>query len=202
MRKPKLLKMAGGVIVVLAGLLWMASRAGYWLVIDHPEKSDVIVVLDGDATDGRYWQGIDMLRSGYGKEVLVDAMDDQLKYGKTEAQSEKEFIHESAGVLEPQVTVCSIRAWSTAEETRFVDKCLQKFRPKRVLIVTSDYHTRRALSVFRHELPQYEWSVSASHDPTEYGRRWWTHRQWAKRFLDEWEKTLWWNAVDRWRSRP
>ncbi len=38
-------------------------------------------------------------------------------------------------------------------------RCLSKLNAKRVLIVTSDYHTRRALSIFSELLPQYEWSA-------------------------------------------
>ena len=70
---------------------------------------------------------------------------------------------------------------------------------KRILIVTSDYHTRRALSIFRHELPGRSFSVAAAYDPAEFGTLWWTHRQWAKILFDEWIRLVWWNAVDRWR---
>ena len=69
----------------------------------------------------------------------------------------------------------------------------------RILIVTSDFHTRRSLSIFRHEMPGKSFSVAAARDETQFGARWWTHRQWAKTCLDEWLRLFWWNAVDRWR---
>jgi uncharacterized SAM-binding protein YcdF (DUF218 family) len=68
-----------------------------------------------------------------------------------------------------------------------------------VLIVTSEFHTRRALSIFRRRLPQYEFSVAAAHDPAHFGTAWWTRREWAKVTFDEWVKLIWWEAVDRWR---
>jgi len=64
--------------------------------------------------------------------------------------------------------------------------------------VTSDYHTRRALSVFRKEVPGYSYSVAAASDPVQFGARWWQHRQWAKNNTDEWMRLLWWELVDRW----
>jgi len=69
-----------------------------------------------------------------------------------------------------------------------------------VLLVTSDFHTRRALSVFRHEIPGYEYSVAAARDDAQFGDKWWTHRQWAKTFVNEWLRLIWWSAVDRWRN--
>ena len=68
-----------------------------------------------------------------------------------------------------------------------------------MLIVTSDYHTRRAMTIFRHHLSQYQFSVAAARDPSRFGDAWWTNREWAKVTLDEWLKLLWWEVVDRWR---
>ena len=69
---------------------------------------------------------------------------------------------------------------------------------KSVLIVTSDFHTRRALEGFRREFPEREDSVAARNDEG-FGSRWWTHRQWAKTFVDEWLRLIWWKAIDPWR---
>ncbi len=78
-------------------------------------------------------------------------------------------------------------------------RCLQPLGAHRVLIVTSDHHTRRALAIFRQRLPQYHFSVAAARNPEEFGYAWWTNREWAKVTLNEWTKTLWWQVVDRWR---
>ena len=60
--------------------------------------------------------------------------------------------------------------------------------------MTSDFHTRRALSIFREEVPGRSFSVAAAKDETQFGTRWWTHRQWAKTCLDEWMKVVWWTC--------
>ena len=82
---------------------------------------------------------------------------------------------------------------------RRLPKCL-KVPLSRVLLVTSDYHSRRALSVLRQELPQYHWSIAAVHDSSVFlAEHWWQRREWAKTALMEWMKLVWWEAVDRWR---
>src|SRR5260221_9485502 len=43
------------------------------------------------------------------------------------------------------------------------------------------FHTRRALSIFRHEIHGYSFSTAAARDENQFGTQWWTHRQWAKR---------------------
>jgi uncharacterized SAM-binding protein YcdF (DUF218 family) len=66
------------------------------------------------------------------------------------------------------------------------------------LIVTSEFHTRRALMIARHRLPQYEIHVAAARNPLEFGEAWWTKREWAKTTFDEWTKLIWFEMVDRW----
>jgi uncharacterized SAM-binding protein YcdF (DUF218 family) len=68
-----------------------------------------------------------------------------------------------------------------------------------VLIVTSDFHTRRSLSIFRHELRGKSLSTAAAHDYAQFGTHWWAHRQWAKTCVDEWMRLIWWEAVERWK---
>ena len=70
------------------------------------------------------------------------------------------------------------------------------------LIVTSADHTRRALAIFRHRLPQYEWSVTAAPDESAYRMDCWRRRAWAKTWLGETERFAWWELVDRWRYGP
>jgi len=68
-----------------------------------------------------------------------------------------------------------------------------------VLIVTSEYHTRRALSVFRHTYPDRAIGVAGAVEADQFGTAWWRHRQWAKVTVGEWTRLLWWECVDRWR---
>jgi uncharacterized SAM-binding protein YcdF (DUF218 family) len=77
---------------------------------------------------------------------------------------------------------------------------LQSVSAHRVLIVTSDFHTRRAGMIFRHGLPQYEIHTVAARNEFQFGDKWWTNREWAKTTFDEYLKMTWWELVDRWRK--
>ena len=93
----------------------------------------------------------------------------------------------------------SVYGLSTSAEAQEASRCLEKVGGRNVLLVTSDYHTRRAVAIFRHEIPRLNFSVAAAHDPREFGVKWWQHREWAKTNFNEWMKLVWWEAVDRWR---
>jgi DUF218 domain len=127
----------------------------------------------------------------------LDADASQDRFGKSDADLAVDFLREN-GALDSEV--CPIREDSTFGEAVDVKRCLERQKASSVLIVTSDFHTRRALSIFRKRLPQYEWSVAAASAPYHSANRWWRHRRWAKAALDEWERYIWWKLVDQWRS--
>jgi hypothetical protein len=179
--------------VVLAGMsVAFAANAGRLLVVDAPQHSDLILVLAGE-TDRRPARALQLLDQGYGRRLMIDVPAAARIYGFTDAQLAEKYIQSLPQAA--SIRVCSIQGLSTREESHDVAKCLGSDEGTRVLIVTSDFHTRRALSILRHELPGKSFSVAAVGDDKQFGTRWWTQRQWAKTCLDEW---LWWNAVDRW----
>lgn len=181
--------------IFLLALLFVA-KAGQLLVVDSPERSDVILVLAGE-TENRPARALELLRQGFGRRVLIDVPADTKIYGFSQLALAQKFVDNLPdGSL---VGLCPIYGLSTREESHDVGKCLASLESHRVLIVTSDFHTRRALSIFRHQFVGRVFSTAASHDGTQFGTRWWTHRQWAKTFTDEWLRTLWWNGVERWR---
>jgi uncharacterized SAM-binding protein YcdF (DUF218 family) len=186
-------------LALFIAVVVFARFAGRLLVTDHPEKADVIVVLAGDSQDARYRRGMALLRAGYGKRLFLDASSDSSYFGHTPAEYAEAFIRQDTPEMAAQVSVCPYEDDSTLTETKYVAKCLQPLHAANVLLVTSDWHTARARSIFVHRLPQYHWSVAAADDDRLFGTHWWRHREWAKTTLQEWLKVVWWNAVDRWR---
>jgi uncharacterized SAM-binding protein YcdF (DUF218 family) len=183
---------AFSVLFVLA-----AARAGSFLVVDDPRPSDIIVVLAGE-TDRRPVRALELLDQGYGRRVMIDVPVEARIYTYTQLDLAQKYVQSLPQAA--KVTVCPTEGLSTKEETRDVEKCLARENGSKVLIVTSDFHTRRALSIFRRELRGRTFSAAASRDSTQFGARWWTHRQWAKTLVDEWLRLLWWNVVDQWRQ--
>jgi len=179
--------------VIVAAL---ASQAGRFLVVDQPEKSDAIVVLAGE-TNVRPARALELLRQGMAQQAFLDAETRDLIYDQRLTDIAQKYVN---GLGETnRILVCPIVSLSTFGEADDVSRCLQSVGAHRVLIVTSDFHTRRAVLIFRHRLPQYKFSVAAARDADRFGEAWWTAREWAKNTLDEWLKILWFEVADRWR---
>jgi DUF218 domain len=183
-------------IALLAiGFLWFIAQAGSLLVVDKQESSDLIVVLAGE-TNYRLARALQLLNQGYAHRVLLDVPANSQVFGTAEIDLAKKYV---SGLPEAgQISICPIEGLSTKAESHDVERCLGNEPASKILIVTSDFHTRRALSILRHEIPSKSFSVAAAHDPTQFGTRWWTRRQWAKTCVDEWLRLVWWSAVERW----
>ena len=187
------------VVVFVAVCAFIFCQPGGFLIVNNPGKSDAIVVLGGDAADQRYARGMELLRAGYARHMFVDATTG-VTYGHSYVDLAKEYIANTAGANVAQVSVCPIVGDSTKVEAQQVKGCLQTMQPppRSVILATDSYHTRRALSIFRTELPQYKWTAAAANVDFLYGLPWWKEREWAKTYVTEWEKLLWWELVDRW----
>jgi len=184
-----------GVAIAVVLLLIAVNSAG-WLVLDRPEKSDAILVLAGE-TEHRPALGLDLLLRGYGRLVILDVPADTRMYQWTQAELAQKWVQSLPEAT--SIKICPIQGLSTKDEAEEAAKCLADTGSRKVLLVTSDFHTRRALSIFRTRIPQFEYSVAAAHDPKEFGVRWWQQREWAKTNFYEWLRLIWWELVDRWR---
>jgi len=89
----RLMKIASGrrrvgilAIVLLAVLFAVfAADAGRMLVVDAPQRSDVILVLAGE-TDRRPARAMELLEQGYGRRVVIDVPAAEKIYGSSEIQ--------------------------------------------------------------------------------------------------------------------
>jgi DUF218 domain-containing protein len=183
------------IVALVLLLLWLAASSANFLIIDDPQKSDAILVLAGE-TEHRPARALQLLDQGYAGHVVFDVPADPKIYGSSYLQIAQNWA--SAQPQSQALMVCPIHGLSTKSETADAVECLRKLGVRSVLLVTSDFHTRRALSIFRKEVPELTFRVAAAHDPAQFGVRWWRHRQWAKTNLDEWFRLLWWGLVDRW----
>ncbi len=182
-------------VVVTAGLVWFVFNAGSSLIVDAPQKSDVIVVLAGE-TDRRPARALELFHEGYAPRVLLDVSSVEKIYDTTLLAITQHYISRLPD--SEKVGICPIVGLSTRDEARDVENCLKQMPGSRILIVTSDYHTRRALSILRNKIRGKSFSVAAATDATQFGAHWWAHRQWAKVCIDEWLRLLWWEGVERW----
>jgi len=112
------------------------------LTVDSGDTmADVLVVLGGG--DGRAERAAELYKQGEAPAVLVTG------YGDCEVNVQ---ILESNGVP-PSAIVQEPNARSTLENARFSLPLLHKMNAQRVIIVTSWFHSRRALACFEHFAP-------------------------------------------------
>jgi len=182
---------AGGLLALVLG-----AASGGFLVVDEPRKSDVIMVLAGE-TDRRPARALELFDQGYASKIVLDVPAQAKIYRWTQPELAQKYVDSLSQA--PAITICKITGLSTKAEAKDAARCLNAMGGRNVIVVTSDFHTRRALSVFTREIPAYKFSVAAAYNPSEFGVQWWRHRQWAKVNFDEWLRLLWWETIDRWR---
>lgn len=178
-----------------------AAEAGRFLVINNPMQSDFIVVLAGDIGDIRAEHGLMLLRKGYASQLVLDAPN-WIRYGRNQAEAAADYLQETAPDQIGRVHVCSFSSDSTEQELAEISTCIRGVAPHAHsgLVVTSTYHTRRALEIARRVHPEYSWSAAAASDP-DFDVHWWRTRQHAKTLLMEWQKLAWWTIVEQWTAK-
>lgn len=183
-------------IFVVALLIVVATSSGGFLVVNDLEHADVIVVLAGE-TNRRPATGLQLLGENYAPRMLLDVPVNNVIYDRNLSDIAQSYLADAS--RGQSVSICPIYGLSTKAEAGDVLRCLNGSGVHRILVVTSDYHTRRARSIFQHELRGDQIFVTPAFDPQQFGAHWWQHRQWAKMNFDEWTRLVWWELVDRWR---
>jgi uncharacterized SAM-binding protein YcdF (DUF218 family) len=192
---------AAGVIVAAAVLLLAAalflaaamstqilSGLGSYLVqAGPPEKADAALVLAGDSSGNRILTAAELMRQGYVRKVVVSGPGGN--YGLHECDLAIPFAVKK-GYPQSYFEHAEHFAHSTVDEARAVVPQLRRDGYRRIELVTSDYHTRRAAKVFRDAAPDLTFFVVAAPDPYFTAGGWWHNREGQKTFLTEWEKTV------------
>jgi uncharacterized SAM-binding protein YcdF (DUF218 family) len=166
---------------------WMTALGRYLVVAGEPVRADIAVVLAGDGYGHRILKGGEMVRLGFTDRVLVSGP--KLFYGRSEADLAIPFAV-SHGYPESWFLASPHEGTSTSEEAVALVAELRKLAVRRCLLVTSDYHTRRAGKIFRRAAPEVEFRVVAAPDEFFKPDSWWHTREGQKRFVIEWMKTI------------
>lgn len=183
-------------LVLILVLVGFGSLAGRFLVVDQPRNADVIVVLAGESSV-RPAHAVELLRQGMAPYAFFDVETREVVYGQHATDLAQRYVDALPG--KDRIGICQITGLSTYAEADDVHRCLQGRGVHSILLVSSASHTRRALRIFQHRLPQYQISIAAAQDPTHFGIQWWSNREWAKTTVEEWSKFAWWAVVDRWK---
>lgn len=180
-------------LVLFLGLAFLTSRwwlpsVGRFLVrADAPAKAPVAVVLAGDNHGLRMLRGAKLQRDGLVEKVLVSGVPGI--YGLYESDLAVRFAV-ARGYPEAGLEALHLDYKSTQEEAHVIVTELKRRGIRNVLVVTSDYHTRRAGWIWRHTAPWMEIRMIEAED--KYFRRdhWWVDRESGKRVFDECAKLI------------
>jgi uncharacterized SAM-binding protein YcdF (DUF218 family) len=171
--------------------LWLREIGEFLVVSDAPQNADIAVVLAGDGFGRRILKAAELVRQGYVPRVLVDGP--RGMYGFDEASLAIRFAVDQGAPREIFIPLV-MRARSTMAEARAVDEELRKRNAHTVLIVTSNYHTRRARAVFRrYGSRDIRYFIIAAPDEDFSPENWWTTRDAQKVVFFEYAKLIdWW----------
>ncbi len=161
---------------------------GSYLVDQQPPISaEMIAVLGGDLRGNRIVTAASLARRGYAPRVLVSGAGSL--YGQHESDLAVAYAVRQ-GFDEKLFVKLKYPAQSTRDEARAVVRELRRLHVKTFLLVTSNFHTRRAESVFHEEGPELKFHVIAAPDLYFTPQGWWKNREGEKTFVNEWTKTV------------
>ena len=177
----------------------MRLAGQYWVVDEPAAKSDALIVLGDDnyAAD-RAFHAAELYREGIAPVVVASGR--MLRRNVSIAEVMEHDL-ESFGVPSTAIVKLTHRAENTREEAGEAARLIQARGWKRVVVVTSNYHARRARFIFERVLPSnVSLRVSGARDSEFDPSRWWETRQGQKLFMTELAGYL----VARWelRSKP
>jgi uncharacterized SAM-binding protein YcdF (DUF218 family) len=157
---------------------------------DGLRKADAILVLGGDGYGDRTLKGAELAKAGYAPFVYVSGAPRLMGYLSTDQiQFAEQKGFPAALFREARLP---IDAESTRTEAQFLGPYLTGQGVKSILLVTSNFHTKRAAKLWRQVNPNIQVTVVPSLDPWNYftPEGWWKTRPGQKIFLYEWMKTI------------
>jgi uncharacterized SAM-binding protein YcdF (DUF218 family) len=167
-----------------------------WVVDEPAERADAILVLgDDNYTGDRAAHAAELYREGLAPRVVASGRMLRPEAGLAEFITRDLKAH---GVPAGSVVPFPSRAANTREEAEALRDLVVHRAWKKVLVVTSNYHTRRARFIFGRVFPaSVTVRVSAAQDSEFDPARWWETRGGLKLFLNE----LLGYVVARWELR-
>jgi len=142
---------------VIAVALYVWSHAGTWLVVADPLQHARAAVVFGGKTPFRAMEAAKLYKGGWTSEVWLTegglSADDvalaQLGVERTQEYVYNRLVLERLGVPPGAIRVLMGRNNNTAEEVRTIARALSESGGERVILITSNYHTRRVRALWR-----------------------------------------------------
>lgn len=189
----------GGILFKLVVLILMLAFCGMLYLVRHPllrfvgglcivedtlSKSDALVVLSDDNFNAdRSKRAAELFRAGWAPRIVASGR--RLRPYATMAEL---IAHDltDRGVPKDAVIRFPQGGDNTREEAQALVSLAAERKWNRLIIVTSNYHTRRARYIFLHVFPAaVEIRVAAARDSEYDPEDWWESRKGIKHFFNE-----------------
>lgn len=175
------------IFLVVIAALWflrvpiLTALGRSFIENDGPQKADAIVVMGGDEYGTRIIKAAQLAEAGYAPYVIVSGppilgeheSDITIHYAESKGYP--------ASLFHPLTNDCN----STRSETAFIGKYLKSQGIHKILLVTSNYHTRRAAYLMRLQNPWLWVVVVPAPDRYFTADGWWKTRGGQKTFFFE-----------------
>jgi uncharacterized SAM-binding protein YcdF (DUF218 family) len=176
------------------------SEVGNFLVVsDSLERADVIEVLSGNAV--RYQKAAELFSQGWAPRIVITkgTYPHRVQQLKRYGISVREGHKKAAAILRflniPENAIEIIDGYnkSTADEARKLRRYMLNQGLKRLIVVTSNFHTRRSRLLFRRVFKGTGIAIVVQAAPPDYEfdpEKWWTRRKDSKTLLWEYQKLI------------
>lgn len=191
-----LLFLTGAVVLVGAFVLIFGDRL---LISPRPPIGTVdgVVVLQGsfEGERVRIAGAIKLLQQGIAPRALLSVPKKSF-WGEPIPPIARAYLERTYGQdLASRIDFCETDADtnSTASEMQALTPCIRQHYWQSMVVVTSNYHTRRAVMIWN-QLAQRDHTIRvwvAGVDDPEFQTPWWRHRLSAKIFFMEFTKLVW-----------
>ena len=175
-------------LAVVLLIRWQAALSvlgGYLIDSEAPRPADLILVIGGDFWGPRVVKAAELGTVGYASTVLISGPPYR---GRPEGELAVDFLVKR-GFPGEMFAVFPIAAGSTIGEALALRAELARRRVKRVILVTSSYHSRRAAMVFRLFCPGIRF-ISVPPSDSFYAAGWWKSPASREIVFSEWTKIL------------
>src|SRR6516162_1736405 len=177
-------------LVIFAFVIYLARypilrlAGNFWVVDESPQASDAIVILsDDDYGAVRASRAADLYRASWAPRIVASGR--TLRPYISIAELMQRDLTDR-GVPATAVVRVPNRARNTLDEAGAVSEFLSAHGWKKIIVVTSNYHTRRARFIYEHVLaPGTELRILATPDPAYDLNSWWRKREGVKTFFYE-----------------
>ena len=176
--------------VIFCAVLYLARHpilrfaAEFWIIEDPIDKADAIIVLsDDNFYADRATRAAELFREG--KATVVVASGRRLRPSAGIAELMEHDLVER-GVPRDRILRFAHDADGTREEAEALARFAKERKWRSAIVVTSNYHTRRARYIFRRVFSQgIEVRVASARDGDFDPQRWWEKRKSVKELVRE-----------------